>query len=106
MDEFQGLNRAHDATESDWMKLENEPPCADLVVLDDTALGFRDRPELWPQVLGREGSARWVLAKQASPVANGPLWQQLMSHHAEHLIAVVPVNDLRRTDVQISRELS
>jgi len=40
------------------------------------------------------------------PVAQGDLWDHLSAQHAEKLVAVMTVNDLRLTEVQISRELS
>ena len=96
--------------------LPAEPPdpgaaCADLVVLDDAALGFRDAdPRHWPAALTSieaETAARpWVILKMARPVATGPLWDRLIRTLADRLIVVLTANDLRLTEVQVSRELS
>src|SRR3970040_2005984 len=42
----------------------------------------------------------------ARPVAQGPLWNHLLARHADRLIVVVPVNDLREMELQISQGLS
>jgi hypothetical protein len=79
---------------------------ADVVVLDDANLDFRHRRELWPNAIREPGRCRWVLLKTAWPVAQGTLFDHLHRHFAERLIVVMTVNDLRLTEVQISRELS
>jgi hypothetical protein len=33
---------------ADWHRVVDDPPGVDLVVLDDTNLGFRDHADLWP----------------------------------------------------------
>jgi hypothetical protein len=91
-----------------------EPPAADLVILDDADLGFRAAPGLWPAALKvagdratRSGAPRpWVVLKMTCPVASGPLWRRLLRDHAERLVVVMTLNDLRLSDVKISRELS
>jgi hypothetical protein len=77
-----------------------------LVVLDDAGLEFREQdPSPWLQPLeGKEDY--WIILKMAHPVAQGTLWNYLYEHHASRLIVVVPVNDLRRSAVRISRQLS
>jgi hypothetical protein len=79
---------------------------AELVVLDDANLGFRSHPHLWPQALTQEPPAPWIILKMASPIAQGPLWEELYRRHAHRLIVVIPVKDLRLTEVQVSRDLS
>ncbi len=108
---FLGLDRCrHDTLEGaqGWQRVVDDSPEADLVILDDADLGFRDQPELWPQALRATGTGRrpWILVKIARPVAQGPLWDMLQIQHAERLIVVMPVQDLRHTQVQISRGLS
>lgn len=108
VEEFLGLSRAQTpATSSDSDSLEpnGERASTDLVLLDDAALGFRDAPASWPRALS-PGACRWVLLKMAAPIAEGQLWKRLHAQLAERVIAVMTVNDLRRSEVQISRELS
>ena len=85
-------------------KPEADPAAVDLAVVDDAGLGFRDDPELWPRAI-REGTASWVLAKLANRVGEGPLWTELVKQ-PERVVVVVGINDLRLSDVQVSRELS
>jgi hypothetical protein len=109
VEEFLGLDRARQP--------ESVPPAqdstADLVILDDADLGFRATSESWPTVLRLvDGAATtpaarpWVLIKMARPVASGELWRRLLRTHADRLIVVMTLNDLRLSDVKISRELS
>jgi hypothetical protein len=105
--EFLGMSRSSASdTSADWARVVNDSPDAGLVVLDDADLGFRSKRELWPVSLTTPGSHPWVLLKVSRPVAQGALWDHLCAHHADRLIAVMTVNDLRLTEVQISRELS
>lgn len=89
-----------------WEYVVDDTPDADLIVLDDAGLGFRQKEDIWPQALKVEGRQPWVLLKMAEPLAKGPLWEHLRKKHAERLIVVTTVNDLRRTEVQISHGLS
>jgi hypothetical protein len=105
--EFLGINRCSSAeTTANWARVVNDSSSAQLVVLDDADLGFRSKRELWPVSLTETGSHPWVLVKMSRPVARGELWDHLCEHHAERLIAIMTVNDLRLTEVQISHELS
>ena len=84
------------------------------MILDDAALRFRASPGSWPAVLRcRDGAASpdtahrpWVLVKMTSPAASGELWRRLLRLHARRLIAVMTLDDLRLSDMKISRELS
>lgn len=81
-------------------------PSADIVILDDANLGFRDNPNLWPDAIAADATPNWILVKMAKPVAQGLLWTHLQEHHADRLITIIPVEDLRHTEVHISRGLS
>lgn len=107
--EFLGLDRAGTDTASsdDWKNVVNDPANADFIILDDANLGFRDHQEYWPRALSSNTSKPWILLKIAQPVAEGKLWHHLQEHHADQLVAVMTVNDLRRhTGVHISRQIS
>lgn len=106
-----GLDRAvyqAGSPQAAWRAVQNDPPSADLVVLDDANLGFRDAPDLWPACIRnpQPGNRPWVVLKMARPVAQGALWEHISRHFADRLITIVSVNDLRSKEVQISRELS
>lgn len=109
VEEFLGLDRcpgneASDAEE--WKQVVDDTPEADLVVLDDSDLGFRDHPALWPRAITDRRRRPWILLKIARPVAQGALWEHLHQNRNRRLVVVMWLNDLRRTEVQISRELS
>ena len=107
--EFLGLDRATSESPSsdEWKKVVDDPTDPDLIILDDADLGFRDHQDYWPQALSSDTSKPWILLKVARPVAKGRLWHHLQEYHADQLVAVTTVNDLRRhTGVHISRQIS
>jgi hypothetical protein len=104
--EFLGLCRGVVGAAREWEMVEGDPPEADLVILDDAGLGFRDCPELWPMAVREKDCPAWILVKMSPPVAQGRLWEHLHKNCSERVIVVVSADDLRRTEVQISRELS
>jgi hypothetical protein len=107
VDEFLGLDRCKSDSVQDWQKVIEDTPEADLVILDDADLGFRNHPELWPLALNTKGKNRpWILLKMARPLAQGPLWEHLHRNFSDRLIVVATVDDLRLSEVQISQELS
>jgi len=90
----------------EWQKVQQDDPNADLLIFDDSNLDFRNNRELWPKALDSKKHQPWVILKMNRPLAQGQLWDTLVNEHAERLIVVTPINDLRRTAVQISRRLS
>jgi len=107
VEEFLGLDRARSEEVQAWQKVVDDPPAANLVILDDANKGFRKQKELWPKALNTKGRRRpWVLLKMANPLAKGPLWEKLHQSCADRLIVVATVSDLRLSEVEISRELS
>jgi hypothetical protein len=121
VEEFLGLDRARPPQRAaDGNGPIGSPAEAELVIVDDANLGFRDGPELWPPALGLAtnpgataadpatsgANPPWVILKMARPVATGDLWRQLLRRHAGRLIVVMTLNDLRLSEVKISRELS
>lgn len=84
----------------------DDTPETGLVVLDDADLGFRNQKEMWPRALAQSSRRPWILVKMARPVAQGELWAHLLEQWADRLVVVMTVDDLRRTEVKISRELS
>ncbi len=85
------------------------PETADIVIIDDAGLGFRDHQELWPKAIQKGKKPSWIIVKSASPVAEmkeGKIWHHIVKHHADRTIAVLTLTDLRRTSIHVSRELS
>lgn len=96
-----------EATEVDkTLRVVDDPTDVEIVILDDAGLGFRDRPALWPKSLQNHEHKPWVILKMSKPVAEGPLWDRLLEAHANKLIVVTTIGDLRQTEVQISRQVS
>lgn len=105
--QFLGVDRVGDnGAPANWQRVENETARADVVVLDDAALSFRGQRAIWPQAILDPAARPWIILKIARPVAQGPLWEHLIKNCADRLITVMTVGDLRRSDVQISRQLS
>lgn len=104
--EFIGLDRSEDGWTEFIASQAHEVGESDVIVLDDADLGFRDRPDLWSGLLMKGRRNPWVVLKLSRPVAQGKLWEHLHREWADRLIVVMTVNDLRRTEVQVSRELS
>jgi hypothetical protein len=77
-----------------------------IVMIDDAALGFRADPKQWPHALKSPDTASWILVKMAKPVVEGPLWEHLLGHAPDRLIVLTTIDDLRQSEVQISRQLS
>ncbi len=93
--------------DNNWTpQIVDDTPDADLIILDDANLGFRDQPDLWPKALTVKGKTPWIVVKMSSPVAQGPLWEHLYKNHADNLVVILTANDLRLTEVQISQGLS
>ncbi|MCD4750460.1 MAG: hypothetical protein K8R59_13905 [Thermoanaerobaculales bacterium] len=104
VERFLGFDRRHSGSGVN-PELSGNPAQADLVILDDADLGFRDTDKAWPAALG-SADCGWVLVKISGPAANGPLWEYLIEHHAERLVTIISADDLRRSQVHISRQVS
>ena len=101
------MDRLASDTILDWQKVVEDPGVAELVILDDADLGFRNQPELWPKAINSNLPQRpWILLKMARPLAQGRLWEHLHRDWSDRVILVATVDDLRLSEVQISRALS
>lgn len=102
-----GVDRAPDdrRVREEWTWLGAALPGADVVVLDDAALGFRDASsaDLWRAVAGAGG---WVVLQQSRPVAHGPLFEHLLETVAARTVMVITIDDLRGEEIRVSRALS
>ena len=104
--DFQGLCLSLSENPEPWQMVKDDLPEADLVILNDADLGFREQAQLWPRAVREKDSQAWILVKMARPVGQGSLWKHLHETCAERTIVVMSVSDLRQSEVQISRELS
>ncbi|QDT89935.1 RyR domain-containing protein [Gimesia algae] len=107
--EFLGLDlneKQSGSAVSNNQELTGDGSDCSIVVIDDTNLGFRSSSDNWPAVIKNQNGAPWIVLKDVKPVAQGELWNYLTKHYADRLIVVMNAMDLRRSDVQISRQLS
>jgi hypothetical protein len=104
--EFIGLDPSRDGWAEIIHRQVETAAEPDLIILDDADLGFRERPELWSKLLRIISKNPWIVVKMSRRVAQGKLWEHLHREWAERTIIVMTANDLRRTEVQVSRGLS
>ncbi len=83
---------------------------ADIVVIDDAGIGFRDiaHKELWPFVTegGNMHCPGWVVMKLTGSIQETSLLMEIVKHCKDNLVLIVPAEELRRRDVRLSRGLS
>ena len=82
---------------------------ADIIVIDDSNLGFRDKNTHWPQTITDPAiheNAPWIIVKMSKPVADGALWNHLISCCSKRLVAVLTIDDLRQSNIQVSARIS
>lgn len=72
-----------------------------LLVLFDGNLGFASTPT----TICCDGKP-WIVLKTSEPDLDTPLGQHLVDKHADRLVVVTGIEDLRRMEVQVSRRLS
>jgi hypothetical protein len=103
-----GIDRPADdrRIRDEWTWLHSHLPDADVVVLDDADLGFRDgsSADLWRDAA--TSRKPWIVLQQSRPVAHGPLWEHLLDSTAERTVLVATIDDLRGEEIRVSRALS
>ena len=88
------------------LKVENDDPDAEIVVIDDAGNGFRDEEPAWPAALKDKRKEPLVVLKMCRPLARGKLWEFLQKADDKRLVVVISADDLRTEGVHISRQLS
>jgi hypothetical protein len=79
---------------------------ADIVVLDDSDLGFRHDSARWEKFFYENNNIKWVVVKMSPLVAKGELWEYLINKYKDRLIVVLNVDDLRQSQIRISARIS
>lgn len=100
-----GYGRGPESGDSTAPARADAPP-AEVLVLDDGGLRFRHQRSqaAWPrQLLDPAPPPNWVIYKMSAPLAAGDLWRLLKARHAERLIGVVSIRDLRREEVLVGQ---
>ncbi len=117
----EGLGNSYDSQKhvpnQIWQNIKEDPEDAELVIIDDANLGFRTidfSSENWPRSLKNPKHRPWVLIKCSNHVINSSntiktsleIWERLLKDYADRIILVISADDLRKSDMQISQELS
>jgi hypothetical protein len=108
VERFLGLDRPTGARKHKAKAALTNPAKADIIVIDDSNLGFRGNPEKWPKAISNPdpGHTPWVIVKMSTPVADGDLWKHLVSAFPKRLVAVLTIDDLRQSEIQVSARIS
>ncbi|MFC1733966.1 hypothetical protein ACFL6I_26995, partial [candidate division KSB1 bacterium] len=81
------------------------------VVVDDAGQGIRYQVDELIKTISdlpknKDGERPWIVLKVAWPILENPLLLAMVNKFGRRLIVIVPIDDLRRDRVQISRGLS
>jgi hypothetical protein len=76
----------------------------DILVIDDGGLEFRKQEEFYKKLL--QNNWKYILLKISNPVGAGSLFHELIKNHSEKLIIVTTANELRQSNVRISKGVS
>jgi len=86
------------------LSFQNDFPRADLVVVDDTGLGFSHTRKSWPKAVK---SLKSIVYKMDQSSVDSLLWQEIKKQNSEELLVIVEADALRHIPgVQISKGLS
>lgn len=100
-----GMQTADASTVPDGRAFSADAP--DCLLIEDSNLGFRGNPEMWPPSLAVGGGAPGhIILKVSNPLTSGPLWQTLERHHADRLTIYCSANDLRKEYAPLGQALS
>jgi hypothetical protein len=93
--------RFFDSARIKYDRIKDAEKNCDIVVIDEANLGFRDNNELWDFP-----GDPVVVYKTSYPVCTGKLFQTLVSKAGDNLFTIVTLENLRRYDVKVSRNIS
>ncbi len=84
------------------------PVHPDILVVDDSGVGFRSLEACWPACLDTKTPPQWLIWKMSGDLRGGALWNHVRSgvQLAARTVLVVSAEDLRRADLAVSRGLS
>ncbi len=86
----------------------------DYLLVHDSNIGFREQAHVWQRLLSPEspGGAgvvdkpRAIVMAALAPLAQGPLWERLITEFADRLTLVITGEDLRKEGVEVGYPLS
>ncbi|MCK5098956.1 MAG: AAA family ATPase [Desulfobacteraceae bacterium] len=77
-----------------------------ILVIDDGANHFRNKPELWEYLLKDSSKTDHIVFKMSSPIAKGKLFNQLVKTSADKLVIISSIDEIRKEPVLISKGIS
>lgn len=96
VEEFWGIDDQTDA-KPEPLGISEDIPRPDLLVLDDSNLGFRNDETSWPVALSDAATTvPWVVTKMVHPFCEGKLWDHLRREFSERLVVVISPSDIRK----------
>lgn len=79
------------------LSISKDVPSPDLLVLDDSKLGFRNDEASWPMALhDASTTVPWIVTKMVHPFCEGNLWDHLSRQFIERLVIVISPSDIRK----------
>lgn len=78
----------------------------DIIVVDDAGLDFRNARDRWPFPAKSKKLPSWTVLKLSGSIGEGDLWEKLIDDYQKNLVMIMSADQLRRSDVRLSRSLS
>ena len=107
LSEFLGFSTADLSTEAAAGNTRVPLPKADVLVVDDNAVGLRFQSAVltWKKPADMP---RWIVFKTVAPLFQGRVWHELIRNRtlADRLVTVVSISNMRRENVRISAGIS
>ena len=101
VERFLGLSKTGPAAE-----LESACASPDILVINDSQLGFSAKPSFCPEWFAGEKKPRWIVLKTSRLNLTEPLWRDFLSKHSDRVIVLCTADGLRQSDAQISKGIS
>jgi hypothetical protein len=78
----------------------------ELIVLDDKGHGFSSDEGWWRPYTSDSLDGAWFLVRCGRPLLKHKMWGEILKAHCSRLIAVTTADDVRQSEVFVSRQLS
>lgn len=89
-----------------YVPLNGDASKPDLLIIDDSGNGFRDREEEWGPLLKGIDSNTRIIYKMFWPLFIGPLYKEVMSNYSSRVVLVIRVDALREEGLNVCKRLS
>jgi len=101
VERFLGLSRTDSTPE-----LECACDAPEILVINDSQLGFDKKPVFCPEWFDSGKKPRWIVWKTSRLDLTAVLWRDFLSKHSERVIVLCTADGLRQGDAQISKGIS